>query len=239
MPKEAFNLGETPVGVYGKLPTLGDFISRRLPGDFVHCWDEWIQNAMNISRKNLGESWLDIYLVSPVWRFILDSGVCGQNAWAGILIPSVDKVGRYFPLTLATSIPKKFAVPGLFIRGASWFDWVETIALSALRDDFDPSQFDRKPEMSISRKSLSWIGVPEGTDGNFRISDAVFHIEIPSQAETLCAWIELSNCLIDKYMSGYSIWHTKGSEQTRQCLMIYEGMPLAETYVGFLKGFCG
>ncbi|RWF89350.1 MAG: DUF2094 domain-containing protein, partial [Mesorhizobium sp.] len=26
-------------GFYGKMPATGDFVSRRLPGDFVRIWD--------------------------------------------------------------------------------------------------------------------------------------------------------------------------------------------------------
>ncbi|OGI58559.1 MAG: type VI secretion-associated protein, partial [Candidatus Muproteobacteria bacterium RBG_19FT_COMBO_61_10] len=31
-------------GVYGKLPTHGDFIQRNLPSAFVRQWDVWLQH---------------------------------------------------------------------------------------------------------------------------------------------------------------------------------------------------
>ncbi|MCK7582565.1 MAG: TagF domain-containing protein [Chromatiales bacterium] len=34
-------------------------------------WDDWLQRALAGSRGALGESWLDLYLTSPLWRFIL------------------------------------------------------------------------------------------------------------------------------------------------------------------------
>ncbi|RUW25688.1 type VI secretion system-associated protein TagF, partial [Mesorhizobium sp. M4B.F.Ca.ET.013.02.1.1] len=29
-------------GFYGKIPATGDFVSRRLTGDFVRVWDRWL-----------------------------------------------------------------------------------------------------------------------------------------------------------------------------------------------------
>ena len=59
------------VGLYGKLPTHGDFLRRRVPDDFVALWDEWLQRCIADSRAALGEAWLETYLTSPVWRFSL------------------------------------------------------------------------------------------------------------------------------------------------------------------------
>ena len=98
---EAGNEADTIAGWYGKLPCLGDFASRRLDAEFITPWDAWLQRCIATSRQQLGEQWLDIYLTSPMWRFILAPGICGERACAGVLLPSVDKVGRYFPLTFA------------------------------------------------------------------------------------------------------------------------------------------
>ena len=130
-------------GLYGKLPILGDFLSRRLPARFVQTWDTWLQEALSTSRKQLGAEWLEIYLYSPIWRFILSPGNCGPTAWAGILMPSVDKVNRYFPFTLAVSINEQNAYPSLFVAAAPWFDKLEQLALSALEDNVNLDEFDR------------------------------------------------------------------------------------------------
>ena len=92
-------------GFFGKLPALGDFVERALPAEFVTPWDAWLQRAIAASRASLGEQWLDIYLTSPLWRFVLGAGPCGARAWAGVMMPSVDRVGRYFPLTVAAPLP--------------------------------------------------------------------------------------------------------------------------------------
>ena len=49
----------------------------------------------------MGEDWLPAFLEAPVWRFILSAGLCGERAALGLMLPSVDRAGRYFPLTFA------------------------------------------------------------------------------------------------------------------------------------------
>ncbi|MCL4747415.1 MAG: type VI secretion system-associated protein TagF [Burkholderiaceae bacterium] len=92
------------IGWFGKLPSTGDFVGRRLPAEFQNSWDQWLQDGLTHSRRNRGDNWLDLYLVFPVWRFVLPAGRLGQSGWCGVLMPSVDRVGRYFPLTICERI---------------------------------------------------------------------------------------------------------------------------------------
>ena len=94
------------VGLYGKLPSHGDFLRRRVSDAFVRVWDEWLQECIAASRSALGERWLDVYLTSPVWRFGADAGAFGPAPVVGLMAPSVDRVGRYFYLTLVAELPE-------------------------------------------------------------------------------------------------------------------------------------
>ena len=64
-------LNSAAPGWFGKLPHLGDFASRRLPPSFVRPWDRWLQRGLASARSELGERWLDLYLVAPILRFWL------------------------------------------------------------------------------------------------------------------------------------------------------------------------
>lgn len=88
-------------GVFGKLPWAGDFVQHGLPARFVTPWDGWLSSMLAESRATLAARWDDAYLLSPPWRFRLDAGLIGKTGWAGVLVSSVDRVGRHFPLTLA------------------------------------------------------------------------------------------------------------------------------------------
>jgi type VI secretion system protein ImpM len=127
------------IGFFGKLPGHGDFIERNFPPALRHIWDEWLQRGLAESQRALGGTWLDTYLTSPIWRFFLSEGVAGVSSYAGVLVPSVDRVGRYFPLTVAVELSTD-ALPLKFASTASpWFDGVERACMEALRH----------PEMSI------------------------------------------------------------------------------------------
>ena len=76
----------TMMGFYGKVASRGDFIERNLTKDFQRGWDAWLSAGLQSSQGQLGESWLDAYLTSPLWRFALAPGVCGSEAMAGVLI---------------------------------------------------------------------------------------------------------------------------------------------------------
>jgi len=127
--------GQAPVGAagfFGKLPERGDFLSRRLPPEFIRIWDPWIQAGLIEGQHLLGERWLDAYLVGPIWHFVLGHGVAGSSCWAGILMPSVDRVGRYFPLTIGDRVTD-VANPFQVLQSAGdWFDRLQALALDAL-----------------------------------------------------------------------------------------------------------
>jgi len=132
------------VGFFGKLPSHGDFVRRRVADDFVAGWDAWLQSCLAQSRETLGDGWLDTYLTSPVWRFALAPAVCGGAAVAGLLVPSVDRVGRYFPLTVVWPTPPNLSTLEIAVRYRAGFEHAEHLLLDTLAaEDFDFAQFDR------------------------------------------------------------------------------------------------
>jgi len=224
-------------GLYGKLPILGDFVYRRLPASFVQPWDAWLQASLCASREQLGSGWLEVYLTSPIWRFVLSPGNCGDKASAGILMPSVDKVGRYFPLTLAAILDEPEALPNLFVTAASWFDTLEHLALATLEDDVELDEFDRKLQ-----EQLLLLPLPATSKPNVRSrpeggeSDIAFQIELEKLELLPDALIELSACLLARYFPAYSLWSTYGSEHMKPSLLVYRGLPPAASFSDFLTG---
>lgn len=93
------------IGWYGKLPAAGDFLRRNLSDSFVDSWDAWLREGMAAAEQELGEDWQDSFLRFPVWYFLRRLPSDDGSLWAGVLVPSVDRVGRLFPLTVAFEIP--------------------------------------------------------------------------------------------------------------------------------------
>jgi type VI secretion system ImpM family protein len=125
-------------GWYGKLPSLGDFAGRRLPPLFVEPWDDWLAASLASWRAS-DVAWLDAYLAAPPLRFALGAGVPFEQSpgYAGVLMPSVDRVGRYFPLTVVRPrAPQQPEAP------AVWLAALESVAIAALNEDWPAERFD-------------------------------------------------------------------------------------------------
>jgi type VI secretion system protein ImpM len=130
-------------GWYGKLPAHGDFVTRRLPPSFIELWDAWLNAMLLGSRERLGAGWRDAFLSAPSWRFVLAPGVVGQQGWAGVMVPSVDSVGRYFPLTVASALPSKSLDPATtVVRAHNWYGELEPLAYAALSPEAEMETFD-------------------------------------------------------------------------------------------------
>ena len=123
------------VGFYGKLPSHGDFVQRGVTDVFVNRWDAWLQAGLAYSRQELGDPWVDLFLTSPLWRFVLPAGIVGGSTWAGILLPSVDRASRCFPLTFVAELGPEVRPFELSVLARDWFDWLENLARRVLEED--------------------------------------------------------------------------------------------------------
>lgn len=162
------------LGFYGKMPSHGDFVERRMTSEFVQVWDAWLQSMMVSTKEALGEKWLDHYLVSPILRFFLCPKVAGNQAWCGILLPSVDSVGRYFPLTFVCPVEKN-TDPSMFFEGnASWFDKLENLGRKVLSDQLTAEQVLQElegvsmPQQVTSSRTI--INILTGSESNLKNS---------------------------------------------------------------------
>ena len=84
--------------LFGKLPAHGDFISRGLLAGERDRLDDWLSTEMADTRAAFGKAFEDLFDTAPPWR----CAWAGEGHWsAGALAPSVDAVGRRFPLLVA------------------------------------------------------------------------------------------------------------------------------------------
>jgi type VI secretion system protein ImpM len=130
-------LRDAAIGYYGKIPGRGDFVQSGLPRAFTEPWDRWMQQMISASRTALGEAWLPAWLEAAVWRFALSSGICGTSAVLGLWMPSVDRVGRHFPLTVAAIVHN--ADIGILLReGGGFLDAAEHAGRETIGNDLPP-----------------------------------------------------------------------------------------------------
>lgn len=217
-------------GVYGKLPAYGDFVSRNLQASFIDPWDEWLQHYVSASREQLGEQWLDIYLTSPIWRFVLSSGVIDDNKWAGIIMPSVDRVGRYFPISLARSLPADTSPVYFFVSQAYWYEQIEASCLLALDgqidvdelvssiDEINLTAYDAYlPTSNLGDSGAFILGLPDGDQGAVGVSYAL-------------------DAALSTGFSSFSVWQTEGSEVVSPLMFCSQGLPPISGLASMLDG---
>lgn len=126
-----------PYGLFGKVPQKRDFLSVNTPSMVLTPFETWLQSAVAASRNELGRTWQDHYLVSPIWRFWIGEQILG-TAVAGALMPSVDQVGRYFPLSiLYYAEPEDDLPPPLLAPLDHWYGEIEQRLLRALSEETD------------------------------------------------------------------------------------------------------
>ncbi|MFO1349463.1 MAG: type VI secretion system-associated protein TagF [Gammaproteobacteria bacterium] len=218
-------------GYYGKLPARGDFVTRNLPASFIGTWDGWLQDAITQSRLQLRERWLDCYLTSPSWRFLLSAGIGGASAFAGVMIPSVDRVGRYFPLAVATALEQNLNPLDLLTRGQPWFEQAEAVVLDALDDRLDLEAFAGRvqalglPPTVTLRAGLSTAGAGNGWYCPLDKLENLGNI----QSALVCH-------LMASRFPHCSLWWSHGSERIAPCLSICSGLPPPAHYAAFLAG---
>lgn len=218
-------------GFYGKLPSKGDFVTRRLPQSYVEVWDTWLQNGLQTSQDRLGEDWLSIYMTSPIWRFALSAGVGGTDAMAGVLMPSVDRVGRYFPLTLAVALEDCQSIATLPRRAANWYADAEEAALLALEEGTAFEEVDRRIQ-ALGLPDHDTVGAmsPEqGGESGLRVS-----------VDPAAGFAPDESGLVDHFLKTsyprYCLWWTAGSERVVPSMLVSPGLPSMGAFVAFLDG---
>lgn len=118
-------------GFYGKIPATGDFVSRRLPLDFVQRWDRWI--AQHLSPLVGSQLWP----ASLALRFL--AGPDSFGAAAGVVLQSSDRVGRRFPLSIVAPLPRASIE---LARAEMWFSGLEEVGFAAQRGDLTADKLD-------------------------------------------------------------------------------------------------
>ena len=220
-------------GFFGKIPNHGDFVRRNLPHGFVDPWDEWLQQAVATSKAEMGEAWLNTFLTSPVWRFALQPGVCGDVGWAGILMPSVDRVGRYFPLTVAASLGEDAQPFRLASRARAWFDAAEAVALQVLEQDRVDADTLATSISGIDDSSLQSdtadLPLLAGGAWGLRIAGG----DGPGLASAV------SHELVSFQVGNYSLWWNDGSEELSAMALVAPSLPDPACFARLLEGSWG
>ncbi|MGL4325249.1 MAG: type VI secretion system-associated protein TagF [Beijerinckiaceae bacterium] len=216
-------------GLFGKLPAKRDFIALDLPQKVLLPWESWLQQVVAESRQTLGTAWLGAYLKAPLWRFWCGPAVTGQ-ALTGVLMPSVDGVGRYFPLTALAVARTDTVFPAPDgPHDAAAYQALETKLLHALDATVPFDEFCAAlralavPEPEPFAKAEEWTGAPllDLGDGDGDWS---------GQRAGIDGWLAAQG------RAGVSVWWTAGGDGFPARMAACNGLPPAGLFTAMLTG---
>lgn len=146
-------MGTSTYSWFGKLPSTGDFIHDGMNALVRQRWDGHLSRWMQAGQYLFPETWTEAYLSSPVYAFRLGSQcelAINNQSTAGIMMPSVDKVGRYFPFVVANTLS---IATGSNHGGVPLDDWLlelRNLCSQALWKEWTPehlkTQLERLPD---------------------------------------------------------------------------------------------
>lgn len=215
------------VGFFGKLPAKGDFLTRAVAPDVLAVWEKWLETSMAGAKQQLGPRWGGTYERAPVWRFWIGGRLTG-HAMTGVWAPSVDRVGRQFPLSFVyAGAPAAMPAPPLAGEGnGDWYAALDRAAMEARHPRFD-GDLDGL---------LERLPLPNG----------------PRQAvadDTRAAFFAYGEAGLDRLIedvrnhdhqliaNARSYWWTAGNDFTGPAMVALNGMPDARGFAALLHGF--
>lgn len=240
-------MGEV-AGWFGKISSLGDFAQRRVSAQWVSTCDGWLSASMLAGREQLREQWIEAYLQAPVLRFGWAPGVIDGQWWFGVLMPSCDNVGRYFPLLVAQPRARppqdRIALEHLEL----WFDHIAAAAVQTLSDaggsvdDFEallhgappwPMGGGIVPPIVATTAPAATPGpaAPGGTELRLDAGEALAHLP-------LFRWLQpLAAARLAQNLAGHSLWWRIDPQAAeRDSMEILKGLPDGGQFVGLIRG---
>jgi type VI secretion system protein ImpM len=218
-------------GLFGKLPAKRDFVAVNAPRRFLESWENWMQAGLATSRLALGGRWGEAYNHAPLWRFWLGADLCGQPA-LGAWTPSVDGVGRAFPLTLFTIADEGALPPPEIDAQEDWLQAAEAKLLEALDPQTDFEAFTR---------SLSELPAPNAHEEPAELGGFSLLAEGGALARDVDDKFGLAFRAARRFdhrraFAGESFWWTIGGEGFPPLALALKGLPAPSRFADFLTG---
>lgn len=118
------------LAVYGKHPAKGDFLEYGIPVALRGQLESWLDAVLAEARHSLADGWEKVWATRRPLRFWLGAAIWGEPV-CGVMVPSVDRVGRRFPLVIFATGAEAAAQPCPAVAPEQ--DWYEALEAHLLR----------------------------------------------------------------------------------------------------------
>lgn len=150
--------------LFGKLPGHGDFVARGLLDAKRDALDRFLSDSLAEARATLANCFDATFDEAPAWRFAWTA----PGGWtAGAMAPSVDGVGRRYPILVARAELEAEQVEA--VAGQ-----LETVLYDTLAQNWTADQLYAAAHALVPESAAPWAG-GEGwwTLGGERFNDTV------------------------------------------------------------------
>jgi type VI secretion system protein ImpM len=219
------------VGLFGKLPVKRDFVAVNVSRRFLEMYEIWLQTGLATSKLTLGGRWGETYNRAPLWRFWLGADLCGEPV-IGAFTPSVDGVGRAFPLTILATAEDGALPPPELESNDSWFEAAEQRLIDALDPAADFDGFVGSLASLPAPKSH----VEGGELGGLSALDEGGALARDVGDSFSLAFRAALRFDQRRAFAALSFWWTVGGEGFEPMALALRGMPPATRFSDFLTG---
>jgi type VI secretion system protein ImpM len=115
---------------FGKLPSAGDFVSRRMAYPVQQFWDHWCADGMDALKAGSTATGLHVWGGTPIWAYVLPAQPGVPIGQLGVFAPSCDRVGRVFPFIVAAPLVPEQQAELLDRAPMLGLAWGEVVALA-------------------------------------------------------------------------------------------------------------
>jgi type VI secretion system ImpM family protein len=128
--------GRSQVVVFGKTPRMGDFLRVGSGGPAGELLEQWIEQGLAFAEARRGREWPAIYGAGATYAFVFRPPRASnvRETLVGVIKPSVDAVGRRFPLVVYAQALPRASAPWphvLPMALGDFFDAAATLLLGA------------------------------------------------------------------------------------------------------------
>ena len=218
-------------GLFGKLPAKRDFIGMNASRRFLEAWEPWLQAGVAMSKQMLGDAWIETYNRAPIWRFWLGADFCGE-AMIGAFMPSVDGVGRSFPLAIFVGEGDASLAPPELEPNDAWFEAAEAVLLDALEPGATLERIAEKvaalPAPALEPRINKDGGFEELAEGGVLARDI--------GREVSAAFLAARRFGRRRAFASQTFWWTIGGEGFPSLGLLEVGLPPATRFADMLTG---
>lgn len=177
------------IGLFGKMPSTGDFVSRGLSAQLCNSMDHLLQAALTAATTE-GLDRSELMAKSAPVMLTIRPGALSETGFSGLWYPSCDRVGRVFPMCVGMETRPGPGRPPLMWPSAPLTRALCQAVSSALQQNDGPEELlARLPTLEqwtgYCSQDMPFGGMEEETVPAVSVDDSYFCLKGPESQMTV------------------------------------------------------